>query len=85
MELMGTDKPDIPEGLSEATRVGIGIVVGLTIAFTIAIVFLCLVRASLLLSIFSKDYSILSSPALKELAQCQYFELCKITFKFKET
>ena len=42
---MGTDKPDIPEGLSEATRVGIGIVVGLAIAFTIAIVFLCLVRA----------------------------------------
>jgi len=42
---MGTDKPDIPEGLSEVTRVGIGIVVGLAIAFTIAVVFLCLVRA----------------------------------------
>lgn len=42
VELMGTDKPDIPEGLSEATRIGIGIAVGLTIAFTIAIVFLCL-------------------------------------------
>jgi len=42
VELMGTDKPDIPEGLSEVTRVGIGIVVGLAIAFTIAVVFLCL-------------------------------------------
>ena len=66
MELMGTDKPDIPEGLSEATRIGIGIAVGLTIAFIIAIVFLCLVRAPLLLSIFLKDCAILSSPALKE-------------------
>lgn len=41
---MGRDKPDIPEGISEATRVGIGIVVGLTIALSIAIIFLCLVR-----------------------------------------
>ena len=42
---MGTDKPDIPEGLSEATRIAVGIVVGLAMAFTIAMAFLCLVRA----------------------------------------
>ena len=52
---MGTDKPDISEGISEATRVGIGIVVGLAIAFTIAIIFLCLVRAPLNLNVFKRS------------------------------
>ena len=47
---MGRDRPDISEGLPEAARVAIGIVVGLTIAFTIAIISLCLVRISTLLS-----------------------------------
>ena len=41
---MGRDKPDISEPLTEEARVAIGIVVCLTIAFTIAIIFLCLVR-----------------------------------------
>ncbi|XP_078369920.1 uncharacterized protein LOC144653724 isoform X1 [Oculina patagonica] len=42
VELMGRDKPDISEGMTEATRVAIGIVVGLAIAFTIAIISLAL-------------------------------------------
>ena len=49
---MGRDRPDISEGLTEAARVAIGIVVGLTIAFTIAIISLCLVRISTLLSVY---------------------------------
>ena len=40
---MGKDKPDIPEEMTESTRVAIGIVVGLVIAFGIAIVTVCLV------------------------------------------
>ena len=62
---MGTDKPDIPEGLSEATRIGIGIAVGLTIAFTIAIVFLCLVRALLLLNILKRLRNTILTSALR--------------------
>lgn len=42
VELMGKDKPDIPEEMTESTRVAIGIVVGLVIAFGIAIVTVCL-------------------------------------------
>ena len=46
VELMGRDKPDIPEGVTESRRVAIGIVVALIIVFLITSICMCVVRMS---------------------------------------
>ena len=62
VELMGKDKPLIPEGITESTRVGIGIAIGLVIISLIAGISLLVVRIPVC--------QLLTSEITEQLSKC---------------